>query len=102
MITKIGTLERAAIRAHRRGSCWAEFWEAYGHQVRAAEPFDRGKYHRLVRRLMALLVAGNEDGAEPAGDALEPWEREDTAKPSDVGTAARIDWTAAGVLNSTK
>jgi hypothetical protein len=31
-------------------------------------------------------------------DAM-PWEIDDEAhKPADVGTAARIDWTAAGIM----
>jgi len=49
----------------------------------AAEPWDRAAYRRLVHRLLALVVAGNSDGAEPAGNGWPrrcPWEL-DAAKP---------------------
>ena len=64
------TLERAAQDAHRRGATWGAFWDQHGAEVCAAEPHDRRKFQCLIRRLLALLVSGNEDGAEPAGS---PW-----------------------------
>jgi hypothetical protein len=111
-------LETAAIRAHRRGACWAEYWAAYGHQVRAAEPYHAGRYHRLVRRLMALVASGNTDGMAPVCNIDMPWDDDDLPEPeppsphdtatrarcqlpllaiSGVTTADRIGWQAAGV-----
>jgi hypothetical protein len=72
-------------------------------QVRQAEPINRERYHRLVGRLMHLLLTGDGDGQHPAGDP-EPWVVDDateiistTSTTSDTITAARIDWTAAGL-----
>ena len=92
----IKQLERSAIRAHARGVGWNDFWQEHGAKVCRAEPHDRQRFGRLVRRLLALLTSGNLDGMEPAGDAM-PWEvNNERDKPADVGTAARIDWTGIG------
>ena len=96
-MTNAEHLESAAIRAHRRGACWAEFWEAYGCQTRAAEPYDAGRYRKLVAKLLHLVASGDESGQEPAG---EPWLLDDVPPPvnqSDTSTAARVDWQAAGI-----
>ncbi len=85
-------LERAALDAHRRGDTWATFWASHAEQVRAVEPYDRDAYRRLVSRLLALVVSGDLDGQEPAGDAM-PWTVDDDAgKPADVRTQARCLW----------
>ena len=84
----IRVLERRAIDAHARGDGWETFWQEHGAQVRAAEPYRRNAYHALVRRLLALVVSGDTDGQEPI-DA-EPWRTDDTDKPADVGTRARL------------
>jgi len=62
-------LEAAALDGHRRGLSWGDFWTDHGAEVCAAEPHDRRKFNRLVCHLLALLVSGNTDGAEPG----EPW-----------------------------
>jgi hypothetical protein len=70
-------LERLALAAHAAGKTWAEFWQQHGADVAAAEPWDRRRYHRLVRRLLALVVSGDTDGQEPVGDGWPrpcPWE----------------------------
>lgn len=49
--------------------------------VGQAEPWNRGRYHRLVRRLVGLVASGDTDGAEPAGDGWPrpaPWEIDNT------------------------
>jgi hypothetical protein len=81
---EIRALEAAALDAYAAGKTWAEFWQPHGADVAAAEPWDRRRYHRLVGRLLALVVAGNSDGAEPPGDGWPrpcPWEL-DAAKPT--------------------
>ena len=90
---------RAALVAHRAGTGWADFGEQHGADVAQAEPHSRPRFQRLVRRLLALVVAGNGDGQQAVGDT-EPWADDDQAgnnHPADVGTAARIDWQRAGV-----
>ena len=73
-------LERAAILAHARSVRWSEFWPTVAADVAQAEPWDQVAYHRLVGRLLALVVAGDSDGAEPVGDGWPrpcPWELAD-------------------------
>ena len=94
-------LERLAIDAHTRGDTWTAWWPSVAEQVRAAEPWNRGRYRRLVGRLLALVASGDVDGQRPVGADLEPWEADD-AKPADTGTAARIDWQAAGIAEPTR
>jgi hypothetical protein len=75
-------LERLALAAHRCSKTWAVFWQQHGADVAAAEPWDRPAYRRLVGRLLALVVAGDSDGAEPPGDGWPrpcPWEIDDLA-----------------------
>jgi hypothetical protein len=92
----IRILENAAIRAHARGDRWADFWERHAEAVRQAEPVNAGRYRRLVNRLLSLVASGDTNGMVAVGDDDMPWEIDDAHKPADVGTAARIDWTAAG------
>ena len=50
------------------------------------------KFGQLYRRLMALVICGDDAGQEPLGDDA-PWFADDEAhKPADVGTAARLLW----------
>ncbi len=49
-------LERQALAAHRRGNTWAMFWQMLGDDVRHTEPYDRGRYRRLVNRLLHLRL----------------------------------------------
>jgi len=66
------TLERAAINAHRQGTTWRAFWREHVEDIRRAEPYDSQKYHRLVKRLLALVTSGDTDGMHPVG--TPPWE----------------------------
>jgi hypothetical protein len=73
----IRTLERHAVRSHRRGIGWSQFWTEHGAEVCRAEPHDRRKFGRLVRRLLSLLISGNCDGQQPIPVGMlwgEPWE----------------------------
>jgi hypothetical protein len=93
----IKALERHALDAHRLNWTRDRFWQMHGDAVRQAEPYHRGRYHRLINRLMALVVSGDTDGMEPAG---EPWlldEQQEQLAVDDTTTAARIDWQAAGI-----
>jgi len=74
----IRTLECAAIQAHRAGLSWGDFWTANADAIRQAEPHNRQRFQRLVRRLLALVASGDCDGQEPI-DAM-PWSR--TTQPS--------------------
>jgi len=88
------TLERQAIQAHAAGLPWSAWWPTVAAQVAQAEPIDRSAYHRLVNRLLGLLVAGDLDGQQAVGDT-EPWEADDTAAVpgiSDTDTMARCRW----------
>jgi len=88
-------LEAAAVAAHTEGTDWTAFWDRYRHAIALCEPFDRGRFHRLVRRLTALVAAGNLDGAEPVAAA---WELDEDQEPrpvpiiTDTETAARCLW----------
>jgi hypothetical protein len=60
-------LERLALAAHQAGATWDTFWEKHGAEVCRAEPHDRQRFARLVRRLVDLVGAGDAAGADPAG-----------------------------------
>jgi hypothetical protein len=98
MSTKqVNQLEHAAIDAHRRGIGWSDFWTEHADAIRAAEPYNASRYRRLVAKLLHLVASGDESGMEPAG---APWLLDDVpehSKPADIGTSARIDWTATGI-----
>ena len=66
------------------------------------EPFDRGRFHRLVRRLTAPVAAGNTDGVVPVPNGWSepmPWETDDDSPIvpvlviDDTTTAARCLWS---------
>jgi len=83
----VKALERQAVRAHAAGLRWSEFWPTVAAQVAQVEPHDRRRYHRLVGRLLALLVSGDTNGAEPAGDGWPrpcPWELDAIPAPVPV------------------
>jgi hypothetical protein len=83
----IQTLERAAIIAHHRGNSWSDFHQQYSADIHRAEPCDHRAYHRLVCRLLSLVVSGDADGIEPIDAEL--WLADDTHKPHDTKTQAR-------------
>ena len=86
-------LERAALSAHAAGLSWATFWQEHGAAVCRAEPHDKRRFARLVRKLLALVSAGDTDGMDPVGDSLPPWEIDDQPSPDDTETAARCQLT---------
>ena len=69
-------LEERAIDAHCQGIGWSEFWQEHAYAIRAAEPYDRSKFRRLVNRLLSLVTAGNLDGQQPMPAGLL-WGQED-------------------------
>lgn len=90
MVNMTKQLERRAVEAHRRGESWAIFWGRHGDDVRAVEPYNRGRFRRLVDRLLALVVSGDTDGQQPIGDDdAMAWERDDQPSPHDSKTQAR-------------
>ncbi len=75
-------LERAAIGAHAAGTTWHDFWRQYGPHAIALEPYDRHRFRRLIRRLTALVAAGDTDGSEPIDAGFNvpmQWELDDAA-----------------------
>ena len=86
----VRTLERAALACHRVGSTWDSFWREHGERVKQAEPYDRGRYRRLVNRLLSLVVSGDTAGQTAVGDNdAMPWEAADQPGPHDSKTQAR-------------
>ena len=81
-------LEAAALAAHRAGQTWGAFYAKHRHAMQQAEPVDRGRYHRLLRRLLALLVSGD-DEVLPVDDGEPGWECDDAPVVDDSTTAAK-------------
>ncbi len=84
-------LETTAIEAHRAGMSWAGFWGQHSAQIRQAQPWRRPAYHRLVNRLMHLLLTGDGAGQFPPEDpdGIESWDRDDAAEqPHETQTCA--------------
>lgn len=99
MNTKL--LETAAIRGHRAGTRWADFYAAHREAIEHMRLFDRDGTRRLLRRLTYLLTCGDVDGFKPVGDSdPAPWSRDEAEmnKPHDSLTQACINWEAAGVV----
>jgi len=72
------------------GTTWCDYWAAHADAVRAAEPYDRGRYRRLVNRLLSLVVSGDTAGQTALGDDdAMPWELDDQPSPHDSKTQAR-------------
>jgi hypothetical protein len=83
-------LELLAIDCHRMGSTWDLFWREHGERVRQAEPYDRGRYRRLVNRLLSLVVSGDTAGQQAiSDDDAMSWELDDQPSPHDSKTQAR-------------
>lgn len=86
----IETLEHEAIQAHARGDTWRQFHANHGPAILKVEPCDHRRHHRMLRRLMALVVSGDCDGLDPIGDAIQPWEQDaEQQSPHDTQTQAR-------------
>ena len=58
----------------------------HAEQVRMAEPYDPGRFHKLVHALLALVTLGDTEGMEPL-DA--PWEVDDQLTSNHAETRAR-------------
>ncbi|MGO9109669.1 MAG: hypothetical protein ACLP9L_10585 [Thermoguttaceae bacterium] len=89
-------LERLAIDAHCRGDTWADLWPTVATNVAKAEPWDARRYHRLVRCLLGLVVSGDTDGQQPAGDGWPrpcAWELDDLTAGS-PGPGREMDTTS--------
>jgi hypothetical protein len=57
-------LEVAAQRAREAGQSWAGFWEQHAADIRACEPWNTRRFHRLRKRLMSIVwgLDGNSTG----------------------------------------
>ena len=90
MNEQVENLETAAVAAHNRGDTWTMFWEQHGAEVCRAEPHDRERFALLVRRLLAIVTSGDDDGLHPIGDDDGlPGEADEQPTPSDTRTQAR-------------
>ena len=75
-------LERAALAAFRRGIGWAGFWEQHADEVRAAKPYSRERFRRLVNRLLSLVTSGDTAGmVDVANVDVLPWAQDDRPLP---------------------
>ncbi len=85
-------LEQLALDGHAKGETWEKFFASHGDAMREKVPWDRKRYHRLYRKLMHLLLCGDNDGQHAVGDDdAMPWEVDDAADmPSDATTNARL------------
>ncbi len=89
-IATVNRLERAALAAHAAGHTWTTFWGQHGAAICAAEPRDRQRFARLVRRLLSLVASGDTDGQQAVGDDdAMPGELDDQPSPDDTRTAAK-------------
>ena len=69
-------LEQAAVDAHEAGDTWNQFWPTVAADVSALHLWDNAAYRRVVRRLVALVAAGDVDGGEPVPNGWSepmPW-----------------------------
>lgn len=83
-------LERLALACHRRGDTWSQFWEAHGAEVCRAEPHNRARFQRLIRKLLALVVSGDDCGMDGL-DALDADDAQaEQPGPHDTETAATL------------
>lgn len=89
-MTNHQTLKRAAAEAHKLNWTWDRFWQLHADAIRRAEPYSRQRYHRLVQRLLALVVSGDNDGQTPVGDDdTTPWVVDDQQHPQPHDTITR-------------
>ncbi len=87
------TLEHRAIEAHHAGVAWHEYWESHVDLIRESEPDDEQAFDRLVKRLMHLLITGDESGQFPPADPdeIKSWNRDGAAEqPNETTTRARL------------
>jgi len=97
-------LENEALRAHRSGQPWAEFWRSVAPRVQEAVGHDPERVEAVRATLMHLLTTGERSGMVPPGVELEPIDDQD--KPPDIGTRANIlnsglPWVSAGFSGAT-
>jgi hypothetical protein len=95
----IRELEKAALKAGRRGESWSSFWREHADAIRALEPYCRERFHKLRSRLLHMCLTADDAGQFAIGDddGLCPWERDDQPTcPHDTFTQARINWSSIG------
>ncbi len=95
---RFSDLEAAALIAHAAGQPWREFWLTVAGDVAKLKPHHRGRYRRLVERLLHLAVTGDGSGQEPPGSA--PWEQDDAPDVASGKPQAKVA-AALGVDQST-
>ena len=66
-------LEAAALAAHRSGVPWATFWPTVAEDCRRLQAACPDAHRSLYGRLLALVVAGDEDGQEPPATPEESY-----------------------------
>ena len=88
----VSDLEKAALEGHAKGLHWHAWWQQHGEAVKAVEPFNNKRLHKLVKRLAHILLTGERSGQFAAGDNdPKPWLKDDdTPAVDDTHTNARL------------
>ena len=84
--------EQKAIDGHKQGLGWHAWWQEHGEAVKAVEPYNNQRLHKLVKRLAHILLTGERSGQFAVGDNdPEPWLKDDdTPAVDDTHTNARL------------
>lgn len=61
-------LRQLAAEAFSTGILWPEFLAEHRDAIRAAEPYSRGRYRRLIELVRSVVVSGSSSGLFAAGD----------------------------------
>ena len=61
-------LRRCAAEAFTTNQAWAEFRRQHGRAILDAEPYDAGRYHRLVELVRHVVLTGSSAGQFAVGD----------------------------------
>lgn len=89
---EIELIEQAARDAHASGLTWELFWYRNSQAV-VALGLDRDGYQAMLRKLTAIIAAGDIDGTTAAGDSEPPMVIDEPPMVpviSDTETAARL------------
>ena len=87
------SLRTLAAEAFTAGQPWQDFIATHHDTIRQREPYDRGRYRRLVELVRSVVVSGTTSGLFACGDddAGCEWFADD------VTTRAQFDPIAAGI-----
>jgi len=61
-------LRQLAATAFTEATTWPAFLAEHADTIRRCEPYDRGRYHRLVELVRSVVVSGTTSGLFACGD----------------------------------